>query len=119
VGFSPEKPTRFLLEISRQRILSSYSRITGAKSKFSGWYIQCTITNVVSLQSIALCSEQSPMAKTESKRDEVLRNMLKTPPKRHESLGVRKAHKSKDKVSCEAKPDHSTEEKSSRRTIFI
>jgi hypothetical protein len=51
------------------------------------------------------------MAKTEPKRDEVLRNMLKTPPKRHETLGVRKAHKSKDKVSTEANPDHPSRKK--------
>jgi hypothetical protein len=35
-------------------------------------------------------------------RDQTLRNMLKTPPKPHEPLGLRKAQKSQDNVSSKS-----------------
>jgi hypothetical protein len=43
-------------------------------------------------------------------RDETLRNMLKTPPKRHEPLGVHRVNKTKDKVSSKTEPDKPTEQ---------
>lgn len=64
------------------------------------------------------------MAKTIVKRDEVLRNMLKTPPKRHESLGVRGAHENtadtKDTPdTTKPKLDKPTEQKNSVANIFV